>query len=211
MKQSIVISIILLFLTGSSFGQQFKFQSINDSLEFEKFYSYVNSILELKSDVSTSDSLSNYKLIYRTSCHNSEVLYSDETLYSTEGKSFSNYSISFKSQVSYGTKPLKKIAPYYCAEKPSKLLGELPFTIIKEQIIVSNDSLVDDETGVDSFETIRIYNKVSEYVPYGLVRFSSCTNFEHGKYIIIEFFSTTGIGSQTSPGITETLFLERIE
>ena len=197
-------------MTGSSFGQQFKFQSINDSLELEKFYSYVNSIMELKSDVSTPDSLSNYQLIYRTSCRNSEVLYSDETLYSTEGKSFSNDSISFKSQVSYGTQLLKKIAPYYCAEKPSKLLGGSPFTIIKKQMIVSNDSLV-DETAIDSFETIRIYNKVSEYNPYGLVRFRSCTSFGHGKYLIIEFFSTSGIGSQTSPGITETLFLEQIE
>lgn len=210
MKQSIVISIVSLFLTGSSFGQQFKFQSINDSLELEIFYSYVNSILELERDVSPPDSLSNYKFIYRTSCRNSEVLYSDETLYSTGGKSFSNDSISFKTQVSYGTQPLKKIAPYYCAEKPSKLLEGLPFTIIKEQAIATNDNLV-DETAIDSFETIHIYNKVSEYDPYGLVRFSSCISFEHGKYLIVEFFTTTGIGSQTSPGITETLFLERIE
>jgi hypothetical protein len=33
----------------------------------------------------------------------------------------------------------------------------------------------------------------------------------NSKYLVIEFFTTTGIGSQTSPGITETLFLERIE
>jgi hypothetical protein len=33
----------------------------------------------------------------------------------------------------------------------------------------------------------------------------------NSKYVVIEYFTTTGIGSQTSPGITETLFLERME
>ena len=197
-------------MAGSALGQQFKFQLISDSLELEKFYSFMNSILELERDVSQPDSLSNYRFIYRSSCRNSEVLNSDEILYSTDGKSFSNGSISFKTQVDYGAPPLKQIAPYYCAEKPSKLTHGLPFTIIKEQIILSNDSLV-DESSIDSFETIRIYSKASEYNSYGLVRFSSCTSFENGKYLIIEFFTTTGIGSQTSPGITETLFLEQIE
>lgn len=210
MKQHIFITISLLFLAGSALGQQFKFQLISDSLELEDFHSFVNSILESERDVSQPDSLSNYRFIYRTSCRNSEVLNFDEILYSTEGKSFSNDSISFETQVDYGAPPLKQITPYYCAEKPSKLTHGLPCTIIKEQIILSNDSLV-EESSIDSFETIRIYSKASEYNSYGLVRFSSCTSFENGKYLIIEFFTTTRIGSQTSPGITETLFLEQIE
>lgn len=200
MKYRIIILILSLFLTGNSFGQ--KFELIDDSLELEKFYSYVNSILELKRDVSPPDSLNNYVFVYRTYCRNEEVQYSDGILYTTKGKSFINNSISFKTQESSLTHPLKKITPYYCAEKPSKLMEGVPVTV-KEQTFVTIDSLV--------IETIRISNKFSEYDAYGLTMFSSYSSFQNGKYLIIEFFSITGIGSQTSPGITETLFLERIE
>ncbi|MFK8046664.1 MAG: hypothetical protein AB8B72_14290 [Crocinitomicaceae bacterium] len=202
MKQSIAISIISLFLTGSAFGQQFKFQSIVDSCEIEQFYSFADSILEFKRDDSPPDSLDKYVFVYKTSCRNDEILYSDEILYTTEGKSFINDSLSHKTHESSLTNPIQKITPYYCAEKPSKSMQEVAVNV-SVRTIVTIDSVV--------LETTHISNNLFEYDAYGLTKFSSYCSFQNGKYLIVEFFSTTGIGSQTSPGITETLFLERIE
>jgi hypothetical protein len=202
MRKTIFISLLSLFLVEYSFGQEFKFQSINDSLALDAFHSYVNSIFELKIDDSLPDSLNKYAFVYKTYCHNNEVIYYDRITYSTEGKSFIDDSISFKTQERTFTHPLKKYTPYYCAEKPSKLLEGVPVTV-KKQIFVTMDSLV--------VETIRISNEFSEYESYGRSQFSSLSSFMNSKYLVIEFFTTTGIGSQTSSGITETLFLERIE
>jgi hypothetical protein len=202
MRKTIFISLFSLFLVESSFGQEFKFQSINDSLALDTFHSYVNSIFELKIDDSLPDSLNKYAFVYKTYCHNDEVLYHDRITYTTEGKSFINDSMSFKTQESGFTHQLTKYTPYYCAEKPFKLLDGVPVTV-KKQIFVTMDSL--------AIETILISNEFSEYATYGLIQFSSFTSFMNGKYLVIEFFTTTGIGSQTSSGITETLFLERIE
>ena len=202
MRKTLFISLLSLFLVESSFGQEFKFKSINDSLELDTFHSYINSIFELNKDDSLPDSFNEYAIVYKTYCHNDEVLDHDRISYTTEGKSFINDSMSFNTQESVFTHPLTKYTPYYCAEKPSKLLDGLP-VIAKKQILVTTDSLV--------IETIRISNEFSEYTTHGFIQFSSFTSFMNSKYLVIEFFKTTGIGSQTSPGITETLFLERIE
>ncbi|MEA3495576.1 MAG: hypothetical protein U9R42_06020 [Bacteroidota bacterium] len=200
MRQKIITLTLSFFFAGSSFGQEF--EQIKDSLEIERFYSFVDSIFKLKRDISLPDSLNNYAFVYKTSCRNDEVLYSDRILYTTEGKSFINDSLSYKTHECSLTYPIKKIAPYYCAEKPSKLMERVAVNVYV-QTIVTVDSLV--------FETIRISNNLFEYEAYGLTKFSSYCSFQNGKYLIIEFFLTTRIGSQTSPGITETLFLERIE
>ena len=202
MNKTIFIFLWSLVMAKSSFGQDFKFKLMNDSLEIEAFHSYVNSIFKLKTDDSLPDSLNKYTWVYKTYCRNEEVIYHDRIAYSTAGKSFISDSITYKSQEGTFTHPLKKYTPYYCAEKPSQLIEGLP-VVLKKQTLVTPDSLV--------IETISISNEFFEYKTYGFIQFCSFTSFMNSKYVVIEYFTTTGIGSQTSPGITETLFLERME
>jgi len=194
MKQLIIISILSFFFAGSSFGQKFEPM---DSLNLDKFDSYVNSVLAQKKDSIIPSSLpGKYSFIYKTRCPFTEYIWgaigSDDVSHNTSGKSFN---ISGSSGILSNTNKI-----YLCAEYP------LEFKKSEEFVSIAKDSTSKTENYITTKIILNFNTQDSENSV-----FSKGVSYCNGKYFIIEWSLITTIGNQISDGFTETLYLERIE
>jgi hypothetical protein len=193
MKIKNLIVLIFLFIgTQSLFAQ--KFELLQDSTEIKDFNDYVNHILDYDRDTIIPRILPfEYQIVFATSCPYTEMY----SFGSTGGKSmFANHNKNDDSSgVLSFVNQLNGNGLYICGDAPYKIYDSTLYSISLDSALNStgfiiSPSLSDGYGGLNSFRGW-CYDKYT--------------------YVIFEKSFILGEGDQISYGVTETIFLERIE
>lgn len=198
----------LILISVESLGQQFI--TLEDSTEIRQFESYASTILNLTKDRTIElQSPAKYQLKYITNCRFSEMIYSNETLYSFHGRPLIHtredhkeneiadfFSISHSNQIQHW--------PYLCGSQPSVPKQD------KIMIIDLDSAFVDHEIVQHIFLAESSEKELYKQLHSPFNQNNCGYSFQQHQYLIIDGFWINSIGNQTSVGYVETWFLEKI-
>lgn len=190
--KSLIVLIFLFIGTQSLFAQ--KFELLQDSTEIQYFNDYVTHILDDERDTIIPLILPfEYQIVYATSCPYTEMF----SFGSTRGKSmFANHNKNDDSSgVLSFVNQLNGDGLYICGDAPYKINDSTLYSISLDSALNCIDFII------------------SPVLSYGFGGDDGFKGWSFDKYtyIIFERSFILGEGDQTSYGITETIFLERIE
>jgi hypothetical protein len=186
MKIKLIIAIFLIFIGGlKSYAQMTEL--IKDSIEIQEFNIYANSILAFNRDSIIPDSLPNkYQIIYMTGCD----FITEDNL----GPNCRCYTVGRSLGRNHFNSVIMTPRLYICGESPTKVKNKITY-------FVYLDSSTNNYITYPEIINIGGDNSTAPKI----------MSFQNNKYLIMEESFIVMFGSQTSTGITRTIFLEKIE
>ena len=212
MKKIILCIIVLSVFSGISFSQTQQINS-DDSLEYKKFHEYYDLIASNEIDTIISDTnFQTFRIKYITRCHYSEMIFpsSDghEIICSTSGKSLDK---NIKITTHKITKQITPATPLHLCDE--NLVKHTDSSSVLLKLHPYETKKTDPNNGLFLCQ-INLASRSHFFTPYHTLDDTTplyeVISFNNSQYLILERSYILNIGSQTSHGTTETIFLEKL-